>query len=86
MNDLTYNEVQEIILRIRENHLKGRKWGTLNCDELKSMFEDISQRFTNIQWDLDPNNFQGAHADLVNNEMNNILDSMRKLNCNNFNE
>ncbi|MGE4572126.1 MAG: hypothetical protein AB7E09_05210 [Candidatus Izemoplasmatales bacterium] len=83
MNKLTYNEVQEIILNIRNNHVIGRKWQDLNCDELKIWYEDLSDQLGNIQWDLDPKNYQLAQADLVKNEMNFILDKIRELGCKN---
>lgn len=81
MDSLTYSEVLDIIISIRKAHLKDKKWNELNCDELKSLYNDICAKFNNIQWGNSSENYQEAQADLVKKELNNITDRIFELKC-----
>jgi (p)ppGpp synthase/HD superfamily hydrolase len=81
MNELTYDDVQNIILSIIQKHIKDKKFHEMNCDELRALYEELRNRFANIQWDLDSKNYQRAQAELVVNELNRILDRMKELKC-----
>lgn len=81
MSSWTYSEVQDIIISIRKVHLKDKTWNELNCDELKSLFSDIRDKFNYIQWGEVPENYQVAQVDLVEKELNNITNRIIELKC-----
>ena len=79
---MTYDEVQKEILAMISRILQGRNWDELSCDELYHIYKDIQNRFSGIQWSTMPDDYQKAQADLVVDTLNDILDKMRKKNCN----